>query len=101
MKSYTTREAKEMGYFLINAMMAQAMVNAYGGNEGDQGLVLNPSSPWVQVSLVGKPVNDSGTPLERIAGTWRFKNQVNGMVQTPQLTLTIPKTERAAATQEP
>lgn len=87
--SDTTREAKEMGYFLINAMMAQAMVNAYGGNEGDQGLVLNPSSPWAQVSLVGKPVNDSGTPLDRIAGTWRFKNQVNGMVQTPQVTLTI------------
>ena len=87
--SDTTHEAKTFGYFLIDAMMAQAMVNAYGGKEGDQGLVLNPPSPLVQASLVGKPLSAFGTPLEKIAGEWRFKNQVNGMVATPQVILTI------------
>ena len=69
--------------------MAEGMVTAYGGEPGDQGLVLNPSSPFVQVSLVGKPLSAFGAPLNRIAGEWRFKNQVNGMVTTPQVTLNI------------
>ncbi len=87
--SDTTREGHTFGYFPIDAAMAEGMVIAYGGKPGDQGLVLNPSSPFVQVSLVGKPVSASGGPLNRIAGEWRFKNQVNGMVTTPQVTLNI------------
>jgi hypothetical protein len=87
--SDTTHEAKTMGYFLINAAMASGMVSAYGGQPGDQGLVLNPQAPMVQASLVGKPLAAFGTPLQRIAGEWRFKSQVNGMVATPQVVLTI------------
>ena len=87
--SDTTRAAHTFGYFAIDAAMAEGMVTAYGGKPGDQGLVLNPSSPFVQVSLVGKPLSAFGAPLNRIAGEWRFKNQVNGMVTTPQVTLNI------------
>lgn len=87
--SDTTQQAKRFGYYLIDATMATGMVSAYGGKEGDQGLVLNPDSPLVQASLVGRPLSASGGPLERIAGEWRFKNQVNGMITTPQVTLII------------
>jgi hypothetical protein len=59
------------------------MVTAYGGSPGDQGLLLNPPSPYQQVSMVGKPAGAG------LAGAWRFKNQVNGMVVTPQVTLSI------------
>lgn len=94
--SDTTRDAKTFEYFLINAQMAASMVSAYGGREGDQGLVLNPPSPWVQASLVGRPESAGGSPLQRISGEWRFKNQVNGMVATPQVTLTISSNGRYA-----
>jgi hypothetical protein len=89
-----TGETKSMGYFLIGTAMAAGMVSAYGGKEGDLGLVLNPPAPWVQASLVGKPLYAFGTPLQKISGEWRFKSQVNGMVATPQVTLAISEDGR-------
>jgi hypothetical protein len=79
----TTHKAHTFGFYRIKEEMAILMVNAYGGEEGDQGLVFNPSPPFQQASMVGKPRGDG------IGGVWRFKNQVNGLVHTPQVTLNI------------
>lgn len=79
----TTHTAHTFEYYLINQAMAEGMVTAYGGKPGDQGLLLNPPSPYQQVSMVGKPLGAG------LAGEWRYKNQVNGMVVTPQVTLNI------------
>mgnify|MGYP001223827573 CR=1 FL=1 len=79
----TTRTAHTFEFYLIDEAMAVGMVTAYGGKPGDEGLLLNPPSPFQQVSMVGKP-RGAG-----VAGIWRYKNQVNGMVVTPQVTLDV------------
>src|SRR6185295_18123491 len=87
--SDTTHETRMMGYYHFNAMMAQAMVSTNGGKPGDEGLWLNPQLPLMPAGLVGKPLNKNGSALDRIAGDWWFKGQVNGAVATPHVQLSI------------
>jgi hypothetical protein len=79
----TTRRAHTFEFYRINEAMASGMVTSYGGEPGDEGIVLNPPSPFMQVSMVGKS-HGSG-----VTGAWRFKNQVNGMITTPQVLLVV------------
>jgi len=79
----TTRRAHTFEFFRINQEMASGMVTAYGGEPGDEGIVLNPPSPFMQVSMVGKSHGGG------VTGAWRFKNQVNGMITTPEVLLVV------------
>jgi hypothetical protein len=84
------RVTTRMEYFLIEPQYAASMVQAYGGNSGDMGLVLDPPFPMVQATLVGMPhARGRGGGIDRVAGTWRFRALGNPMLQAVAVELEI------------